>query len=146
MPFPLLLVEEDTFGNALLDDYAIGVVGGIGPVDLYHESLRAVADKFVALLLGALAPKLIVGDGSSVAELDSTHCHALFPSRLPLFPLRQKKEGAVPCRSSGEAVGGPVRTTKRRCAHTGAFSTPSALTVETSYIHLSQNDAQNAKS
>ena len=76
MPFPLLLLKEDALGDALLDEYAVGVVGGIGPVDLYHESLRAVADKFVALLLGALAPKLIVCDGSSVAELYSTHCHA----------------------------------------------------------------------
>ena len=35
---------------------------------------------------------------------------------LPLVRLRQKKEGAIPCRSSGEAVGCPVRTTERRCA------------------------------
>ena len=76
MPFPLLLLKEDALGDALLDEYAVGVMGGIGPVDLYHESLRAIADKFVANFLGALSPELIVCDGSSVAELDSTHCHA----------------------------------------------------------------------
>ena len=54
MPFPLLLLKEDALGDALLDEYAIGVVGGIGPVDLYHESLRAVADKFVALLVDVI--------------------------------------------------------------------------------------------
>ena len=42
---------------------------------------------------------------------------------LPLFLLRQKEEGAIPCRSSGEAVGCQVRTT------------------ELSTFHLSQNDA-----
>ena len=76
MPFPLLLLKEDALGDALLDEYAVGVVGGIGPVDLYHEPLRTIADKLIANLLGALAPKLIVCDGSSVADLDSTHCHA----------------------------------------------------------------------
>ena len=36
-----------------------------------------------------------------------------------LFPYTTlfRSEGAIPCRSSGEAVGCPVRTTKRRCAH-----------------------------
>ena len=40
---------------------------------------------------------------------------------LPLFLLRQKEEGAIPCRSPGEAVGCPIRTTERRCAQ-GAHS------------------------
>ena len=66
---------------------------------------------------------------------------------LPLFRLRQKKEGAILCRSSGEAVGCPVRTTERRYAHWGAFFTPSRLLqVKLPTFHLSQNDASNAKS
>ena len=96
MPVPLLLVEEDTFGNALFDDYAIWVVGGIGPVDLYHEPLRPVADKFVANLLGALAPKLIVGDGPSVAELHSSHCHKPPLPSLPLVGFAAKERGRNP--------------------------------------------------
>ena len=44
-----------------------------------------------------------------------------FSFLLPVFRLRQKKEGAIPCRGSGEAVGCPVRTTERRCAQ-GAHS------------------------
>ena len=98
MPLPLLLVEEDAFGDALLDDYAIGVVGGIRPVCLYHESFRSVADKFVANFLGALSPELIVCDGSVVAELYSTHCHALFPSfALALFAAKERGRNPLPC-------------------------------------------------
>ena len=76
MPLPLLLVEEDALGDALLDEYAVGIVRRVRPIDFYHESLRPVTDKFVALLLGALSPELIVSDGPSVAEFDSSHCHA----------------------------------------------------------------------
>lgn len=116
MPVPLLLVEEDALGDALLDEYAVGVVGGIGPVDLYHEPLRPVADKFVANLLGALAPKLIVGDGPSVAELHSSHCHKPPLPSLPLVGFAAKKEGAIPCRVFGEALESPVRNHGRKSA------------------------------
>ena len=40
----------------------------------------------------------------------------LFPFFLPLFVSRQKKEGAILCRVSGEAVGCPVRNHGRKSA------------------------------
>ena len=46
--------------------------------------------------------------------------HFVFLSFAPVVS-RQKKEGAIFCRGSGEAVGCPVRTTERRCAQ-GAHS------------------------
>lgn len=51
---------------------------------------------------------------------------------------RQKKEGAIPCRSSGEALECHARNHERRCAHRGAFSTSPALAVKFSRFHLSQ--------
>ena len=53
---------------------------------------------------------------------------------LPVFRLRQKKEGAIPCRGSGEAVGCPVRTTEEDAPKGRILHSVPALTVETSYI------------
>lgn len=86
MPLPLLLVEEDALRDALLDEYAVGIVRRVRPIDFYHESLRPVTDKFIALLLGALSPELIVSDGPSVAEFDSSHCHIKTPLAFFLMP------------------------------------------------------------
>ena len=56
---------------------------------------------------------------------------------LPLFRLRQKKEGAIPCRSPGEAVGCPVRTTERRCAH-GAHSPLRLGSYRSNFLHFTR--------
>ena len=114
VPFPLLLLKEDALGDALLDECAVGVVGGIGPVDLYHEPLRTIADKLIANLLGALAPKLVICDGSSVAELHSSHCHKPPLLSLPIVVARQKKEGAIPCRVSSEALELPCEKPRKK--------------------------------
>jgi hypothetical protein len=66
VPFPLLLLKEDALGDALLDEYAVGVVGGIGPVDLYHKSLGAVADKLITMLLSTFTAKLVINNGNIV--------------------------------------------------------------------------------
>ena len=66
---------------------------------------------------------------------------------LPLFRLRQKKEGAILCRSPGEAVGLPCKNRGKKKRPLGAFSTPfQLLQVKLPTFHLSQNDASNAKS
>lgn len=59
---------------------------------------------------------------------------AILSLPLPLFCLRQKKEGAIPCRGSGEAVGCPVRTTEEDAPKGRILHSVPALTVETSYI------------
>ena len=61
---------------------------------------------------------------------------------LPLFRARQKKEGAILCRSPGEAVGLPCKNRGKKMRPMGAFSTPfRLLQVKLPTFHLSQNDA-----
>ena len=70
-----------------------------------------------------------------------------FPFALTLRS-RQKKEGAIPCRVSGEAVGCPVRSTEEKApieqAHPPLRSGSYWSKLPT--FHQSQNSAANAKS
>ena len=61
---------------------------------------------------------------------------------LPLLRAQQKKEGAILCRSPGEAVGLPCKNRGKKMRPMGAFSTPfRLLQVKLPTFHLSQNDA-----
>ena len=70
---------------------------------------------------------------------------------LPFAPMvhsRQKKEGAIPCRVSGEAVGCPVRSTEEKAPIIRAHSPPRSGSYWSKLptFHQSQNSAANAKS
>ena len=80
-------------------------------------------------------------------QIRSNHSIPLIPF-APTVHSRQKKEGAIPCRVSGEAVGCPVRSTEEKApigkAHSPLRSGSYWSKLPT--FHQSQNSAANAKS
>ena len=77
--------------------------------------------------------------------------HQFSSSRIlpsALFHSRQKKEGAIPCRVSGEAVGCPVRSTEEKAPIGRAHFPPRSGSYWSKLptFHQSQNSAANAKS